>query len=132
MQDAEESEGEASMSSLPDCTIKVLTKHQKSAKKRDAVIHNTEESEGEASMSSLPDCTRKVLKKHQKSVKKRGKQMVVKRIWTSEEIAAVERHLRRWIIMNQVPGKEACEDCISAEPQALSNRDWRAVISALR
>ncbi|KAF3846245.1 hypothetical protein F7725_003323 [Dissostichus mawsoni] len=48
------------------------------------------------------------------------------RIWTSEEIAAVERHLRRCIIMNQVPGKEACEDCISAEPQALSNRDLRA------
>ncbi|KAF3860947.1 hypothetical protein F7725_001202 [Dissostichus mawsoni] len=49
-----------------------------------------------------------------------------RRIWTSEEIAAVERHLRRCIIMNQVPGKEACEDCISAEPQALSNRDLRA------
>ncbi|KAJ4935949.1 hypothetical protein JOQ06_017474, partial [Pogonophryne albipinna] len=34
MQEAEESEGEASMSSLQDSTRKVLTKHQKSAKKR--------------------------------------------------------------------------------------------------
>ncbi|XP_034077685.1 uncharacterized protein LOC117549722 isoform X1 [Gymnodraco acuticeps] len=71
MQEAEESEGEASMSSLQDSTRKVLTKHQKSAKKRDAVIQDTEESEGEASMSSLQDSTRKVLTKHQKSAKKR-------------------------------------------------------------
>ena len=29
--------------------------------------------------------------------------------------------------MNQVPGKEECLRCITAEPQALKNRDWRAV-----
>ncbi|KAJ4946547.1 hypothetical protein JOQ06_024212 [Pogonophryne albipinna] len=36
IQDTEESEGDASMSSLPDNTRKVLTKHQKSAKKRES------------------------------------------------------------------------------------------------
>jgi len=29
--------------------------------------------------------------------------------------------------MNQVPGKEECQRCITAEPQALRNRDWKAV-----
>merc|ERR1712035_208722 len=55
-----------------------------------------------------------------------GKQTVVKRTWTTEECAAVERHLKKFILMNQVPGKD-CQRCITAEPQALKSQDWRAV-----
>lgn len=68
-----------------------------------------------------------------------GKQTAVKRSWTPEECAAVGRHLRNYIVKSQVPGKADCERCITAEPQALRNRDWKAVkyfiknrISALR
>lgn len=64
-----------------------------------------------------------------------GKHTAVKRSWTPEECAAAERHLRRFIVMNQVPGKSD----ITAEPQALGSRDWKTVkyliknlISALR
>ena len=56
-----------------------------------------------------------------------GKQTVVKRNWTQEEHAAVQRHLKRFIVMNQVPEKEDCQRCITAEPQALKSRDWKAV-----
>lgn len=56
-----------------------------------------------------------------------GKQPVVKRTWTTEECAAVECHLKKFILMNQVPAKEDCQQCITAEPQALKSRDWRAV-----
>jgi len=56
-----------------------------------------------------------------------GKQTAVKRSWTPDECAAVDTHLRRFIVMNQVPGKEECQRCITAEPQALRNRDWKAV-----
>jgi len=38
-----------------------------------------------------------------------GKQTAVKRSWTPDECAAVDTHLRRFIVMNQVPGKEECQ-----------------------
>lgn len=56
-----------------------------------------------------------------------GKQMTSKKIWTKEESAAIEKHLKNFIIMQHVPGKEDCERCISAKPQSLKSRDWRAV-----
>lgn len=56
-----------------------------------------------------------------------GKKAAVKRCWTPEEIAAVEKHLKRFMVRQDVPGKADCERCISAEPQALHNRDWKAV-----
>ncbi|XP_047221298.1 uncharacterized protein LOC124876976 isoform X2 [Girardinichthys multiradiatus] len=64
---------------------------------------------------------------NERSAKKSGKEKVVKRSWTPEECAAVNKHLRKYILTNQVPGKLDCERCIAAEPQALSKRDWRAV-----
>ncbi|XP_070401964.1 uncharacterized protein [Nothobranchius furzeri] len=63
----------------------------------------------------------------EKLPKKRGKEMAAKRSWTSEECNAVNRHLRKCIMTNQVPGKAECERCIAAEPEALGTRDWRAV-----
>ncbi|KAI7801929.1 hypothetical protein IRJ41_017835, partial [Triplophysa rosa] len=69
-----------------------------------------------------------VLNQHQrKSPKKRGKQAAVKRSWTPDECAAVERHLKKFIVRNQVPGKIDCESCIDAEPQTLGTRDWKSV-----
>ncbi|XP_014873036.1 uncharacterized protein LOC106936497 [Poecilia latipinna] len=64
---------------------------------------------------------------NEKSAKKRGNEKVVKRNWTPEECAAVNKHLRKYIVTNRVPGKVDCENCIAAEPQVLSNRDWKAV-----
>lgn len=55
------------------------------------------------------------------------RQTTVKRPWTTEECAAVEKHLKKYIVLNQVPGKLDCELCISAEPESLKNRDWKAV-----
>ncbi|XP_013883736.1 uncharacterized protein LOC106532262, partial [Austrofundulus limnaeus] len=63
----------------------------------------------------------------EKSAKKRDKEKHVKRSWTPEECAAVNKHLRKYIVTHQVPGKLDCERCIAAEPQALSERDWKAV-----
>lgn len=51
----------------------------------------------------------------------------MKLAWTPEEIAAVEKHLKVFIVRQDVPGKTDCECCISAEPQALQRRDWKAV-----
>lgn len=56
-----------------------------------------------------------------------GKQTAIKRSWTQEDCAAVERHLKKCIVRNQVPGKMDCQRCITAEPGALGNRDWKAV-----
>lgn len=56
-----------------------------------------------------------------------GRKDAVKKAWTPEECGAVQKHLKRFIIMNQVPGKAECERCIEAEPEALKNRDWKAV-----
>lgn len=74
-----------------------------------------------------------------KSAKKTGKETAVKRSWTTGECAAVERHLRKFIVRSQVPGKKDCQRCVDAEAQALGNRDWKAVkyfiknrISAIR
>ncbi|CAJ1081563.1 uncharacterized protein LOC113091074 [Xyrichtys novacula] len=56
-----------------------------------------------------------------------GKQTVIKRSWKPEECTAVQKHLRKFIVMNQVPGKADCERCIAAEPEALKDRDWKAI-----
>ena len=29
--------------------------------------------------------------------------------------------------MNEVPGKEDCQQCIAAEPEALGSREWKVV-----
>ncbi|XP_076855742.1 uncharacterized protein LOC143510359 isoform X2 [Brachyhypopomus gauderio] len=50
-----------------------------------------------------------------------------RKAWEVEEIQAVERHLKHFIISCRVPGKAVCERCISAEPLALKNRDWQSV-----
>ncbi|KAK0139427.1 hypothetical protein N1851_023856 [Merluccius polli] len=56
-----------------------------------------------------------------------GKKPAIRRPWTPEECAAIKRQLRRFLIMNITPGKADCEKCLSAEPKALKNRDWKAV-----
>uniref|UniRef100_A0AAV2KT12 SET domain-containing protein n=1 Tax=Knipowitschia caucasica TaxID=637954 RepID=A0AAV2KT12_KNICA len=65
--------------------------------------------------------------KRGKRPKKRGKVEPVKRTWTQEECAAVERHLKKFIVLMKVPKKMDCQQCIIAEPQALANRDWKAL-----
>nr|XP_029137256.1 uncharacterized protein LOC114921443 isoform X1 [Labrus bergylta] len=50
-----------------------------------------------------------------------------KRMWSEEEVQAVEKSLMRFIRMGKTPGKKDCEMCISAADEALAQRDWRAV-----
>ncbi|XP_073694436.1 uncharacterized protein [Garra rufa] len=84
--------------------------------------------EAEDSVTSIQEPTSTVyLQPQTKSAKKRGKQTAVKRSWTSDECAAVERHLRKFIVRNQVPGKMDCQHCVDAEAEVLVNRDWKAV-----
>lgn len=40
---------------------------------------------------------------------------------------AVEQSLMDFIRMGKTPGKQDCERCIAASPQALAERDWRGV-----
>ncbi|KAL7405935.1 hypothetical protein ABVT39_010494 [Epinephelus coioides] len=134
----EGSEDVVSMSSRHGCTSTLQIQNQEVS--ADVSMPGEEGSEDEASMSSLQECTStSQVQNRSVSAKKRGKQSAVKRSWTPDECAAVDRHLRKFIVRNQVPGKEACQRCITAELQALRNRDWKAVkyyiknrISALR
>ncbi|TRY54288.1 hypothetical protein DNTS_021273 [Danionella cerebrum] len=94
----------------------------------DTDIPETHGSEDEVDVRSLQECSSTANELTLKrSVKKRGKKAVIKRSWTPEESAAVNKHMRKFIVMNQVPGKEDCERCIAAEPDALRTRDWKAV-----
>ncbi|TRY91749.1 hypothetical protein DNTS_002819 [Danionella cerebrum] len=94
----------------------------------DTDIPETHGSEDEVDVRSLQECSSTANELTLKrSVKKRGKKAVIKRSWTPEESAAVNKHLRKFIVMNQVPGKDDCERCIAAEPDALRTRDWKAV-----
>ncbi|XP_041824505.1 uncharacterized protein LOC121655287 [Melanotaenia boesemani] len=98
------------------------------SQQEDTDIPEAAMSEGEVSLTSQLACTPRESNLNQKrATQQRGKQTTVKRSWTSEECGAVQKHLRNFIIINQVPGKKDCEQCISAEPEALKNRDWRAV-----
>jgi hypothetical protein len=56
-----------------------------------------------------------------------GTKPAIRRPWTPEECAAIKRQLRRFLIMNMTPGKADCEKCLSEEPEALENRDCKAV-----
>ncbi|KAK0135685.1 hypothetical protein N1851_028443 [Merluccius polli] len=53
-----------------------------------------------------------------------------RRKWTEEEVQAVEKMLKTFIISRKVPGKQDCERCIESSPQALQYRDWKAPISS--
>ncbi|XP_076871541.1 uncharacterized protein LOC143521916 [Brachyhypopomus gauderio] len=50
-----------------------------------------------------------------------------RKMWSVDEVQAVERHMKDFITSCHVPGKTACENCIIAEPLALKNRDWQSV-----
>lgn len=58
-----------------------------------------------------------------------GKDVPVKKAkkkWTPKEKAAVYRHLRKFLVTKQLPGKEAIQKCLDAEP-SLSHRNWRNI-----
>lgn len=56
-----------------------------------------------------------------------GKQTALKRSRTPEECAAVERHLRKFIEVNQVSGNMDRQQYIAAEPEALGRQDWEEI-----
>ncbi|XP_039537928.1 uncharacterized protein LOC120486138 isoform X3 [Pimephales promelas] len=115
------------ISSTQECTSTSQSQNQR-VSSTDVSMPREEGSEDEVSVSSLQECpSTSQVQNRSVSAKKRGKQTAVKRSWTPDECAAVDTHLRRFIVMNQVPGKEECQRCITAEPQALRNRDWKAV-----
>ncbi|CAL8354806.1 unnamed protein product [Gadus morhua 'NCC'] len=58
----------------------------------------------------------------------KGRHTTTKKPWTKEETSAVERSMsRKFIEKFVVPGKNDCIACINANPEALKERDWRAV-----
>nr|XP_054600798.1 uncharacterized protein LOC129164472 isoform X3 [Nothobranchius furzeri] len=119
------SDDEVSMSSRQECTS--ISESQNQRVSATDVSMPEEGSEHEVSMSALQECTSTPQVQNQTvSAKKREKQTAVKRSWTPEECAAVDKHLRRFIVRSQVPGKEECQRCITAAPEALRNRDWKA------
>ncbi|GAA6095051.1 uncharacterized protein LOC121524186 [Tachysurus ichikawai] len=83
--------------------------------------------EGDGSGDEAQAVLTSTAKSKSKQSRTRGKQTVIKRSWAPEECSAVERHLRLFLLMNEVPGKEDCQQCIAAEPEALGSRDWKAV-----
>ncbi|CAJ1081564.1 uncharacterized protein LOC121640143 isoform X3 [Xyrichtys novacula] len=93
----------------------------------DAGSTGAQRSGDEGSVTSQLQRTSAASAQNKKMLKKRGKQTVIKRSWKPEECTAVQKHLRKFIVMNQVPGKADCERCIAAEPEALKDRDWKAI-----
>ncbi|XP_045897896.1 uncharacterized protein LOC123965420 [Micropterus dolomieu] len=121
------SDDEVSMSSTQECTSTSQSQNR-GVSATDVSMPREEGSEDEVSISSLQECpSTSQVQNRSVSAKKRGKQTAIKRSWTPDECAAVDTHLRKFIVRNQVPGKEECQRCITAEPQALRNRDWKAV-----
>ncbi|KAJ8335340.1 hypothetical protein SKAU_G00386820 [Synaphobranchus kaupii] len=50
-----------------------------------------------------------------------------RKMWSREEIQAVEQKLMYNIKTGRVPGKAQCLECIAASPEALKGRTWDAV-----
>ncbi|KAI7790205.1 hypothetical protein IRJ41_018223, partial [Triplophysa rosa] len=48
------------------------------------------------------------------------------------EVKAVEKHMMNFIQRCRVPGKQDCERCIQAEPEALKERTWTGVKNYVR
>ncbi|XP_027146578.1 uncharacterized protein LOC109142298 isoform X7 [Larimichthys crocea] len=72
--------------------------------------HAEEDQESDASSQPSKDSSRKKRK-----------------VWTKEEVQAVEQKLMNNIKTGKVPGKSQCVDCIRAFPEALKGRTWDAV-----
>ncbi|XP_059372850.1 uncharacterized protein LOC132110302 [Carassius carassius] len=53
-----------------------------------------------------------------------GSSNAPKKKWEDSEVKAVERHMMSFIKTCKVPGKQDCERCIHAEPEALKQRTW--------
>lgn len=52
--------------------------------------------------------------------------MSKRRPWQQNEVKAVEKHLKKYIAIMKVPGKNACMEAIRLEP-CLEKRGWRNV-----
>ncbi|XP_073730464.1 uncharacterized protein [Misgurnus anguillicaudatus] len=66
------------------------------------------------------------------SQKDQGSSIPPKRKWEEVEVKAVEKHLMKFIKTCKVPGKQDCERCIQAEPEALKKRTWTGVKNYVR
>ncbi|MEQ2254055.1 hypothetical protein ILYODFUR_038940 [Ilyodon furcidens] len=56
-----------------------------------------------------------------------AKETLTRRSWSQMEICAVEKTLMEFIQTGKVPGKAECDACIMASPEALKNRNWKAI-----
>ncbi|XP_076008551.1 uncharacterized protein LOC143002364 [Genypterus blacodes] len=50
-----------------------------------------------------------------------------RRMWSAEEVKAVEKSMMEFVRMGKTPGKQDCERCIAASPEVLAHRDWKGV-----
>ena len=51
----------------------------------------------------------------------------IKRPWTSQEKAAVQRNMSKFISLRRVPAKYDCQICIEKESPVLCSRTWKDV-----
>ncbi|XP_067242543.1 uncharacterized protein [Chanodichthys erythropterus] len=61
-----------------------------------------------------------------------GSSNAPKKKWEDNEVKAVERHMMEFIKTCKFPGKQDCERCIHAEPEALKQRTWTGVKNYVR
>ncbi|XP_052474111.1 uncharacterized protein LOC128030478 [Carassius gibelio] len=73
-----------------------------------------------------------VLSEQAVSQEDQGSSNAPKKKWEDSEVKAVERHMMSFIKTCKVPGKQDCERCIHAEPEALKQRTWTGVKNYVR
>nr|XP_055049736.1 uncharacterized protein LOC129435570 isoform X3 [Misgurnus anguillicaudatus] len=92
-------------------------------------------SSDEEDCSDLPQTTSPVPAESDQpsaSQKDQGSSIPPKRKWEEVEVKAVEKHMMKFIKTCKVPGKQDCERCIQAEPEALKERTWTGVKNYVR
>ncbi|KAE8297282.1 Talin-2 [Larimichthys crocea] len=91
--------------------------------------HKQQSAEEQSSEGEEPVTRRKKSTSKQQLRQKRGSGggKKAKQKWSTEEVKAVEKTLMVFIRIGKTPGKQDCERCIAASPEALAHRDWRGL-----
>ncbi|XP_059358170.1 uncharacterized protein LOC132096669 isoform X3 [Carassius carassius] len=96
-------------------------------------MSSDEEDSSDLSQSTAPVKTDQPVQSDQAvSQEDQGSSNAPKKKWEDSEVKAVERHMMSFIKTCKVPGKQDCERCIHAEPEALKQRTWTGVKNYVR
>ncbi|XP_074528478.1 uncharacterized protein LOC141791734 [Halichoeres trimaculatus] len=131
-----EDDQESETASPPNRGPKPVKKMKKPIKRR------TEEDDQESETASPPNRGPEPVKEMKKPIKRRTEEddesetaslpssdtsRRKRKMWTKEEVQAVEKKLMHSIKTGKVPGKVQCLECIHAFPEELKDRTWDAV-----